>query len=42
MGIIRFGIFGPKSRSVNIFSQRSNFGLLGLILALIISFISSE
>ena len=32
MGITRFGISGPKSRSVNICLQRSDFGLLGLIL----------
>ena len=32
MGITRFGISGPKSRSVNNSSQRSDFGLLGLIL----------
>ena len=31
MGITRFWILGPKSRSVNNSSQRSDFGLLGLI-----------
>ena len=30
MGITRFGILGPKSRSVNICSRRSNCGLLDL------------
>ena len=29
MGIIRFGIWGPKPRSVNNLSQRSDFGNLG-------------
>jgi hypothetical protein len=32
MGITIFWISGRKSRSVNIFSQRSDFDLLGLIL----------
>jgi hypothetical protein len=32
MGITIFWISGPKSRSVNNSSQRSDFGLLGLIL----------
>jgi hypothetical protein len=32
MRIIKFGIWGPKSRSVKNFSQRSDFGLLELIL----------
>ena len=32
MRITRFGIWGPKSRSVNNSSQRSDFGLWGLIL----------
>jgi hypothetical protein len=31
MGITRFGIYGRKSRSVNICPQRSDFGLSGLI-----------
>ena len=31
MGITKFGISGPKSRSVNNSSQRSDFGLLGCI-----------
>jgi hypothetical protein len=30
MGITRFWISGPKSRSVNIFSQRSDFGFWDL------------
>ena len=32
MGITKFWIYGRKSRSVNNCSQRSDFGLLGLIL----------
>ena len=32
MGITKFGIWGPKSRSVNSFSQRSDFGPLGILL----------
>jgi hypothetical protein len=32
VGITRFLIWGPKSRSVHNSSQRSDFGLLGLIL----------
>jgi hypothetical protein len=32
MGITRFWIWGPKSRSVNNSSPRSDFGLFGLIL----------
>ena len=35
MGITRFGVWGRKSRSVHNFSQRSDLGLLGLILGLL-------
>ena len=37
MGIIRFWISGPKSRSVNIFSRRSNFGLFYLFWTILVN-----